>query len=268
MASDSTFSASGAPAADVAELRIDQLSWTEIRDWLNRGYTTAIVVAASIEQHGPHLPCDVDGRYGVEMAVRTARRLGNCLVTSAIKPGCSEHHMGFAGTISVSAELLTGTVEAYIRCLAEAGFKEMVLTSSHGGNFGPLSAALPRLQKAAADAGLALTPVLDLGAWIAGLNAALVDRGIRQGDVPAIQADLIETSLMLKLDPSVVHMERAEVGTLSKFDVEEMFTHGLKRMTANGILGDPRGASAELGEAIFQALEQYLVDAVKRARRS
>jgi creatinine amidohydrolase len=267
MQSDSTFSAS-TRAVDTDELRMDQLSWTSIRDLLNLGYTTVIVVAASIEQHGPHLPCDVDGRYGVEMAVRAARSLGRCLVAPAIKPGCSEHHMGFAGTITIGPELLTGMVEAYIRCLAEAGFKEVVLTSSHGGNFGPLSAALPRLRESAAAAGVGLTPVLDLGAWIAGLNAALVARGIRQGEVPAIQADLIETSLMLRLDSSVVHMERAEVGTLSAFDVEEMFTHGLKRMTPNGILGDPRGANFELGEAIYQALEGYLVDAVRKSRAS
>jgi creatinine amidohydrolase len=175
--------------------------------------------------------------------------------------------MGFPGTITISAELMTGTVEAYIRCLAVAGFKELILTSSHGGNFNPLHAALPRMAAVAASAGVALTAVLDLTAWIAALNAALVDRGVRQGDVPAIQADLIETSLMLRLDPRVVHMERAEVGILSNFDVEEMFTHGLKRMTANGILGDPRGASDVLGEEIFQALEQYLVDAVEKARQ-
>lgn len=268
MRSDSTFLDRGERPPETVELRIDQLSWTEIQDLLNRGYTTAIVVAASIEQHGPHLPCDVDGRYGVEMALRAARRLGHCVVTSAIKPGCSEHHLGFAGTITISAELLAGTAEAYLRCLGQAGFKEVILTSSHGGNFGPLSAALPHLKTAATAAGLVLTPVLDLTAWIAALNAALVKRGIRQGEVPAIQADLIETSLMLRLDPSVVHMERAEVGNLANFDVDEMFRYGLKRMTPNGILGDPRGASAELGEAIYQALEDYLVAAVEHARAS
>lgn len=258
--------ARAASLGGVEELRIDQLSWTEIRDAISAGRTTVILVAASMEQHGPHMPCDVDGRYGAEMAVRAARRLGTAMVAPVIKPGCSEHHMGFPGTISIPAELLVGIVEANLRCLAEAAFKEVVLTSSHGGNFGPLAAALPDLRKTASRIGIELTPVLNLSAWIGALNSALVERGIKQGVVPAIQADLIETSLMLRIDPSVVHMERAVAGYLDAFDVDEVFQFGLKRLTANGILGDPRLASAELGEAIYEALAEYLVKAIQQAR--
>jgi creatinine amidohydrolase len=123
------------------------MTWAEIGDAIESGKTTVIVVAASIEQHGPHLPTDCDAVYGTEMAVRAATHLGDALVAPAIRPGCSQHHMGFPGTITVPAETFVSTVVAHLRSLAAAGFERVVLTSSHGGNFGPLSDALPILEE-------------------------------------------------------------------------------------------------------------------------
>ncbi len=57
-------------------------------------------------------------------------------------------------------------------------------------------------------------------------------------------------------------MELAELGHMETFDIDELFRDGLRGLTANGILGDPRGATAELGEAIVADLEEYLVAGV------
>lgn len=248
-------------AQNAVELRLDKLSWAQIQEAVESGRQTAILVAASIEQHGPHLPCDGDVIYGREMAIRAARRLGTALVAPVIRPGCSDHHMGFPGTVSISPELLVGTVRAYIRSLASAGFTSIVLTSSHGGNFGPMANALPEFEALAADLGVCLIPVLDLSRWIAALRA-VPDRHGKVQNVPAFAGDLIETSILLYLCPDQVQMDRAEVGYLGNFDVEDSFRTGLKRLTANGILGDPREATAELGEEIVDELVEYLLTGI------
>ncbi|MDQ7906260.1 creatininase family protein [Phytohabitans sp. ZYX-F-186] len=238
-----------------------QMSATAIEAAVAGGAQTAVVVAGSVEQHGPHLPCDTDTVYGTELARRLATRLGSALVAPLIVPGCSDHHLGFGGTFTIGPELLVAQAEAHLRSLGRMGFATVVLTSSHGGNFGPLYEALPHLRAVAAEYGMRLVDVLSLADFVAALRKVPAERGLDQG-IPAVQADLIETSIMLYLRPDLVRMDLAEAGHMRPFDIDELFASGLKPLTANGILGDPRGATAELGEAIVAALEEYLVAAV------
>lgn len=237
------------------------MSSRAIEDAIAAGTRTAIVVAASYEQHGPHLPCETDSVYGAEIAGRLAVRLGSTLVAPLIAPGCSDHHLGFAGTFTITPELLVAQVESHFTNLARMGFERIVLTSSHGGNFAPLSEALPRLNAHAASLGLTIVPVLSLERFVDALRKAPAERGLDQG-LPAVQADLIETSIMLYLRPDLVRMDLAEVGHMETFDIDELFRDGLRGLTANGILGDPRGATADLGAAIVADLEEYLAAGV------
>jgi creatinine amidohydrolase len=252
----------GAPAVG-GELRIERLTWPEIRDELEAGTETVICVVGSIEQHGPHLPCETDCHYGLEMALRAARGLGTALVAPVIRPGCSEHHLGFPGTISVPAEVLVAVVREQLRSLIDTGFSRIVLTSSHGGNFVPLAGALPSFELLCHERDVQLIAVLELQGWIDALKAAPNARGLRQHDMPAVQADLIETSIMLALDPALVRRDRIERGFVGDFDLEGSFAErGLKALSSNGVLGDPTAATAELGEEILAHLAQYLLDAI------
>lgn len=244
---------------------LPRMTSAEIEKAIGDGAHTAIVVAGSVEQHGPHLPCETDTLYGIELGLRLARRLGSALVAPVIAPGCSDHHLGFGGTFSIPAAALVAQVDAYLVNLAGMGFERVILTSSHGGNFAPLADAVETLQARARDLGLDLVPVLSLAAFIEALRKVPAERGLDQG-IPAVQADLIETSIMLYLHPELVHMDRAEVGHLQSFDIDELFRTGLKSITANGVLGDPRQATSELGEAIVATLEDYLVSSVEVAR--
>ena len=252
----------GAPAAG-SELQLERLTWPEIRDELEAGKDTVICVVGSIEQHGPHLPCETDCHYGLEMALRAARRLGTALVAPVIRPGCSQHHLGFPGTISVPGDVLVGVVREQLRSLIDTGFSRIVLTSSHGGNFVPLAGAVPSFELLCRERDVQLIPVLELQRWIDALKAAPNARGLRQLDIPAVQADLIETSMMLALHPALVRRDRIEPGFVGDFDLEDSFAErGLKALTDNGILGDPTPATAELGEEILAHLERYLLDAI------
>ena len=234
------------------------MSSSAIEEAIRSGSRTVIVIAGSVEQHGPHLPTETDSIYGAAIALRVAARLGDTLVAPIILPGVSDHHLGFAGTFTIPPELLFLQVEAYVTSLAGMGIERVVLTSSHGGNFIPLDGALPRLRAHADQYGISIIPVLDLFAFVAALRKAPLERGLDQG-LSAVQADLIETSIMLYLRPEAVRMDLAEVGHMEDFDVNEMFETGLRAITANGILGDPRGATAEIGAAVVADLEEYLL---------
>ena len=99
---------------DNDEVFIERMTWPDVEDAIKQGKRTAIVVAASSEQHGPHLPEATDALLGEELAGRLAHRLGNALVAPVIRPGCSDHHMAFAGSLTISAELLAAILDAYV----------------------------------------------------------------------------------------------------------------------------------------------------------
>ena len=96
-----------------------------------------IVPVGSLEQHGPHLPVEIDSLLGETVALRTARLAAEkepVLVLPMLWTGLSEHHMSFGGTITLD----TDTFLAVLRCVCESivrhGFRRIVLLNGHGGN--------------------------------------------------------------------------------------------------------------------------------------
>jgi creatinine amidohydrolase len=231
------------------ELFIERLSWPEVEAALARGMRRAVVCAASTEQHGPHLPEATDALLGAHYAEGLARRLGDALVAPVIRPACSEHHMGFAGSLTISAELLMDILDAYLASLRRHGFERFVVMSSHGGNY-PVLARWAR-ERPAAD-----TVVLsDTGVFESGFEAL---RRFGRTDTAGPHAEVMETSMMLHLHPELVRMERAEAGFTGESSLDDVLSRGMRAITPNGILGDPVGASSEIGAAVLDAIVERL----------
>jgi creatinine amidohydrolase len=64
--------------------------------------------------------------------------------------------------------------------------------------------------------------------------------------------------MMLHLHPDLVHMERAEPGFTGESSLDDVLTRGMRALTPNGILGDPVGATAEMGAAVLDAIVNRL----------
>jgi creatinine amidohydrolase len=81
------------------KLRADQLRQQAAGDAI------VILPVASLEQHGPHLPVEVDSMLGETVAARTAQKLQAkgqpVLVLPVLWTGLSEHHMSFGGTVTL-----------------------------------------------------------------------------------------------------------------------------------------------------------------------
>ena len=113
------------------ELFIERLSWTEVEAALEAGKRRAVVCAASTEQHGPHLPEATDALLGEAYARGLAERLGDALVAPIIRPACSEHHMAFAGSLTIPETLLMDLLDAYLASLRRHGFERFVVMSPY-----------------------------------------------------------------------------------------------------------------------------------------
>jgi len=243
---------------------LEEMTWPEVGRALEQGRTTVVVAVGAVEQHGPHLPLLVDAARGDRLALEVAKRIRGALVAPTIRVGCSEHHMGFPGTITVRPHTLEAVCVDYAVSLARHGFTRICFVPSHGGNFQPLADMLPDLRAAVApscrvDAYTDLLGFMEL--WQAAVRRLAPDMIERVGG----HADLAETSEMLCIRPDLVRQDRAEVGHVQPFDEElkdRIFREGFRTVTPNGILGDARGATREIGEACIASAADGIVTAL------
>ena len=235
------------------EIRLERLHSPKIRERIEEGWRTVLFACGAVEQHGPHLPLFMDAEFGSHMAVEVAQRLGRVLVAPTVRIGVSEHHMAFSGTISLRQETFEAVVTDYVTSLARHGFERILILPSHGGNFAPLAEMERRLQEAAGESVVVIYKDL-LGLVKLFRTEAEAELGL--GERIGGHADLAETSIMLSIHPELVRLDLAEAGfqaELSEDVIARIIREGLDSVTPNGILGDARGATEDLGMRVIAA---------------
>jgi len=128
------------------KIQLFEMTRPEVEQAIADGFDTAIVPLGSTEQHGLHLPLGTDAILGEALGERVARGLGNALLAPALTIGCSEHHLDFAGSLTLKKETFTEVVADVCRSLAHHGFDHVALIPTHGGNFAPLAKAVQAIR--------------------------------------------------------------------------------------------------------------------------
>ena len=250
-------------------LLLEEMTSPKIRKAINDGYRTVIVAAGAIEQHGRHLPIGMDAMDGYLIAVRIAEELGNALVAPVIRPGCSDHHMTFAGTISIPPSLLQELCRVYCRCLCQHGFERIALIPTHGGNIEAMEAVAPKID-AELPCKVAWANILRDPRGDEALEPILAHYGVTREE-GGMHSGFVETSMLLASQyDQWVDMEAAERGFVgdARAKVEELKETGgwnIADISLIGVLGDPTRSSAEAGQAIFDALVPVYVQVVREA---
>ena len=232
----------------------------QVRSAIEAGYTAVVVACGATEQHGPHLPLCMDAEHGATLAAEVARGLGHALVAPPIRIGCSEHHMAFAGSLTLRVETFEAICHDYCTSLARHGFRRILFVPSHGGNFAPLAAMQPRLQAAVGPA-VQVVVFADLVATIE-LWRRVVEEETGLGDRVGGHADIAESSIMLALHPELVRESEAQVGYIGPITPELMstvFREGIGAITPNGIIGDARGMRESIGRRCIAEMASVLV---------
>jgi creatinine amidohydrolase len=238
---------------------MEEMNWPSIRKAIDSGFRTVLIPVGSIEQHGPHLPLFTDTLLAYDLCERVARKLGRTLVAPVIRPGCSEHHLSFPGTVSISPRMLREIVDAYVRSLANAGFRNFVIIPTHGGNFEPLRKGYPMLRKKHPK--VKIYGYFDLQRFVRAMNDVAAQFGI-SSEAAGAHSGFSETSCVLAVRKDLVDISSATPGYVGSFD--EKFSRllmkkGMAAFTKNGVLGDPSGSSAEAGQKIVQNVVDHLV---------
>jgi creatinine amidohydrolase len=239
-----------------------QMTSPEIGAAIEGGCTTVVFAVGSNEQHGPCLPVSTDTLLGDALALSVAEGLGDALKAPTINVGCSEHHMRFPGTITLSKETLQRVVMEYVDSLSRHGFKRIVVLPSHGGNFGPLGEISEELQRR--HPGVKVVVYSDLQGFVEVLMKTSERLGVSP-EASGAHAGESEVSMIMWAEGSLVRTERIPDarGYMGGFDEEtaqRIFDHGIGALSPNGVLGDPTEASSEHGRAYVEDLAYAIVE--------
>lgn len=257
------------PLEAVPEVRIERMTWPDIDDAIARGMRTVIVPSGAVEQHGPHLPLLTDSASASAVALNLARRLGDALVAPTIWLGCSDHHLGFAGTISVRPQTLEAVYRDSCVSLARHGFETIVCFSWHSGNYAALRDMDARLNDAV-EGQSRVVVWTDMDGFFNAVRG-VIEEQLGLGDRVGGHADIFEASTMSHLHPELVHEDRAEPGYIGPIDeafLTRVFSEGVRAFSANGVLGDPRGMDAEAGRMCVEAVSELIHEALRPGAQS
>lgn len=244
--------------------------WADLKspDFANLDLSRVIAVlpVAATEQHGPHLPLNVDATLVDGVIAAALPHLAPnppvlFLPTQSI--GFSPEHTAFAGTLTLKAETVIRLWTELAESVAATGVKKLVLLNSHGGQVGLLDVVARDLR---ARLGMLVYSVnwfnLPLGEAVTGLFSAQEHRfGIHAGE--------IETSMMLALKPEQVDMAKAQNFHSTSQDRSEKFSilgdgrsaklaWQMQDYNPQGAAGNAAAATADKGRALLGAAGRSL----------
>ncbi len=225
------------------------LNWKQV-DALPRESTLLVLPTAAIEQHGPHLPLATDTLINNLLLGRALEKLAPDLPVYALPPvhyGKSNEHIGFPGTLSLSASTFMAVLRDLGASLSSAGFKKVVLYNTHGGNTSLIDVMARDLR---AEFGLRMFALHGSGGVpFEGLNPQERAYGFHAGEV--------ETSFLLASMPKLVDhsayttnyiADIAKPELLRPENAPAIFSWLTADIAPSGVLGDPRPATPEKGE--------------------
>jgi creatinine amidohydrolase len=256
------------PSRALEEYRYEKLTWPEINDAVEHG-KVCIVPCGAVEQHGPHLPLDVDLVCPLGVAHGAGREIpADLLVLPVVAYGYTGHVMDFPGTINTHYTHFIEQVLDITKSLAYHGFKKIILLNGHGSNW-------PNLDLAARRTNLETdAECIPISWW----NLLTVDKEFlprwRESKFPGgcSHACELETSLYLYLDGENVRKDLIKSGTIS-FNAEEspfnwvdLFGAGPATLISwtssyspTGVLGDAELATAEKGQVAHEEAVKRLI---------
>jgi len=238
----------------------DQLSSKQLSA-LDKNIPVLLNIAAT-EQHGAHLPVATDRLIGEYFSRLLNIEMENkVLILPAVAVGCSDHHMDFSGTLSLSHNTFAAIVKEMIQSVLHHGFYNIILLNSHGGNQGIMQVIVEQL-------GFAYPHAHIIGATWWNIAKEELLKITETGPGGTGHACEFETSLMKVIAPELVQETLIQKGAnVSAFELANgdmlfgpkvSFYRTMMEMTPNGVFGNPVISSAEKGKKIGSCVAKAL----------
>ena len=229
-----------------------------------RDNTVVIIPLGATEQHGPHLPTQVDWRLAYEVSLRAARLMNGrqrALVTPAIPFGMSEHHMSLGGTITLNYATMAAVIGCMVRSAARHGFKRIIVLNGHGGNIAALETIITELTIE-----LKL-PLAGATYWQIAIDSI---RGILEQQKALLHACEAETSMLQALSPEIVMPLQPSyksplipgLSAIAGVNPGVYRWQQLQTRSKLGLIGEAWAATPEKGNRLLDAISRDVADAL------
>lgn len=255
--------ATGYTQSKPAPVDFEIMTWPEVKTAIEHGTTTALIYNGGTEQRGPQ---NVNGGHtlmGHATVVAIAEKLGNAIAAPVMPFSVNNASAALPGTIGLTAPLFAALNEQVAEQLIKTGFKNVVLMGDHGGGQKELAEVAKKLDEKYAAQGIRVVfcdevyqkANDDFDKWLAAKGYPL-----------SSHAGIPDTSEMLYLGGDKGWVRKELVATALGDPVRkpgEPRDPNAKRV-ANGITGDARPSTAELGKRLFDMKVSYAVDQIHR----
>jgi len=199
------------------------------------------------------------------IASETARALGNALVAPII-PVASTGRVGPGepGTLSLPLDVFQRVVESVADSLIKGGFTNIVLMGDHGTGQDELAGAAAALDAAHRLHGVRVIHALDQYEKARKVFDAYAQRTMTQGFAYGTHAGLYDTSLLIHLQPALGMYVRELYRTVTPNAAPPPGQPEPERRVDNGVSGDPRFATSDLGRKMLEIKVQLAVEEIAR----
>lgn len=256
--------------------RFAEMIWYEIKSAAEQE-RVAVLPVATYEDHGPHLPVDVDVLLANEICERAVARIPDeAILVPPVNHGYSPHHMDFHGTITITWDTFIRYVKDVCVSLAHHGFNRILIVNGHGSNT-PLVEMAARLTIVETDGRVLCASVNHWGLR----KAREATRTARESDFGGMShACELETSLYLAIHPERVQMDKAvdersplpasfqtdlNLGKRADGSIATLMPYW-STMSESGVRGDATKATREKGEQFLEGAIEGLIELVRELK--
>ncbi len=266
-----------------------EMTFLNVEDYLKKD-DIILIPTGSNERHGRHLPLGCDSFQALEIAKRAAEK-AKVIYTGVVWMGYSPHHMRRpgegTGTITLRGETYRRLYYDIARSLIYHGFSKLIFVNYHGSNIKVSDEIFRRIR-------------YETGAFVAmyqhslerqiSLIKDLIEKPGAEEETwkqSTWHAAECETAMMMRTNKDFVRMEDAVVGVAHAPD---FLGKGFKKIDGTptvafrgseniyvpmdhyeysdeATIGNPKTATLELGEALYERMGQHLADFIETVRK-
>jgi creatinine amidohydrolase len=249
------------------------LSYSDISR-LDPASSVAVMPLGATEQHGPHLPLNVDTVLTEGIMAEAAEFLSAddpVYFLPTLPIGLSVEHMAFPGTLTLQSETLMKMWFDIGASVARAGIRKLVLFNSHGGHHAPMEIVARDLRSSHA------MLVFSTSWYQLPLEKQMQDLFTEEERRFGIHAGDQETSMMLALRPDLVNLSQAtafQSSAQQRLLEYPLLGQGRSKMAwqmqdynLQGAVGNAKLATKEKGQALISEAGKQLAQLLQQVSR-
>ncbi len=244
---------------------LEELTTAEVAAMVKNSPSLVIIPVGGTEQNGPHMAIGkhntrvrvLAGRIATQLTTQLAVQKINVIVAPVVSYvpegniNPPTEHMKWAGTVSISEDAFKSMLLSAARSFKQHGFTDIVIVGDSGNYQSQLAQVATAFNK---DTKNAPSRMHFIGEYYQASQSAYItalkEKGLSDAEI-GTHAGSADTSLLMAIEPAMVKPDK--------------FAEAAKNGRAGGTLGDPRAATAALGQIAADAMVKMSVLAIQKA---